>query len=65
MVRYSSVEDFLPRWLSATPVAGPIGALSAEERTRLVATVRERLGDYVDDDGLAAPSEAHVALAIR
>lgn len=65
MLRYSSVDEFLPRWLSATPIAGAILALGEDDRARLVAIVREAVSDYADDDGLAAPMETHIARAIR
>ena len=64
-IRHSSLEEFVPGYLSATPVAGAVAGLDMEIQTAIVADVRGALAAHSVDDGLAAPIETHVALAYR
>jgi ubiquinone/menaquinone biosynthesis C-methylase UbiE len=63
MIRYSTVEEFLPGYLSATPVAGVVATLDGPTRAGILREVKKSLQAYLDDDGLAAPIEAHVVVA--
>jgi hypothetical protein len=63
MVRQPSLEDFVLRYLSATPMAGAVAALDDAARTAMLRHLRASLRSYVDDDGLAAPWESHVVTA--
>jgi ubiquinone/menaquinone biosynthesis C-methylase UbiE len=63
MIRYPSLEEFVPGYLSATPVAGVVATLDEPTRAAILREVETSLQDYLDDDGLAAPIEAHVVVA--
>jgi hypothetical protein len=56
-------EDFVLGYLSGTPMAGAVAALDDKTRTAMVQHVRTSLRAYVDDDGMAAPWEAHLVTA--
>ncbi len=62
-LRYPSVEAYVQRYLSATPIASDIAAMDDPARTALLQDVTTALRAYVDDDGLAAPMESHVVVA--
>jgi ubiquinone/menaquinone biosynthesis C-methylase UbiE len=62
-LRYPSVEEFLRREAASSPLAGPIGALSASARNDLVRDLEAKLSDRVDDDGVMCAIETYVALA--
>jgi hypothetical protein len=53
----------VPGYLSATPVAGVVATLDEPTRAAILREVETSLQDYLDDDGLAAPIEAHVVVA--
>jgi ubiquinone/menaquinone biosynthesis C-methylase UbiE len=61
--RSASLAEFVPGYLSATPLACEVAAMAEEERTMMVRAVIQALRDYRDDDGLAAPMECHVVTA--
>jgi ubiquinone/menaquinone biosynthesis C-methylase UbiE len=63
MIRYRSLEDFVPGYLSATPVAGVAATLDERTRAAILREIKTSLQPYMDDDGLAAPIEAHVVVA--
>jgi ubiquinone/menaquinone biosynthesis C-methylase UbiE len=63
MIRYPSLEEFVPGYLSATPVAGMVAKLDELTRAAILEEVKTSLQPYIDDDGLAAPIEAHVLVA--
>jgi ubiquinone/menaquinone biosynthesis C-methylase UbiE len=63
MIRYPSLEDFVPGYLSATPVAGVAAALDERSRAAILREIKTSLQPYMDDDGLAAPAEAYVVVA--
>jgi ubiquinone/menaquinone biosynthesis C-methylase UbiE len=62
-IRYPSVEEFLRREAASSPLAGPIGALSADLRHKLIHDLDSALAGHVDDDGVVCPIETYVALA--
>jgi len=63
MIRYPSLEEFVPGYLSATPVAGVAATLDEPTRAAILQEIKTSLQSYMDDDGLAAPIEAHVVVA--
>jgi len=63
MIRHTSLEEFVPGYLSATPVAGVAATLEEPKRAAILRDVKTSLQAYLDDDGLAAPIEAHVVVA--
>ena len=63
LTRYRSVAEYVLGYLSGTPMAGAVAALDETSRTAMVEQVCSKLRDYVDDDGMAAPWEAHLAAA--
>ena len=62
-IRYPSLEEYVLGYLSATPIARDIAAMDDTARTALLQDVTTALREYVDDDGLAAPTESHVVVA--
>jgi hypothetical protein len=63
LIRYGSLEEFLPGYLAATPMAGQVAALDDATRTAMFDEITTALQPYTDDDGLAAPMECHVVTA--
>jgi SAM-dependent methyltransferase len=63
LLRFPSVEEFIPGQLAAIPLAGAIAALDTATRTALLTDIREALWAYKDDEGFAIPMEAHVVIA--
>ena len=63
VMRFASVEAFVPGQFAATPFAGAVAALDAPARIALLEDVRMALRSYTDDTGVAVPIEAHVATA--
>lgn len=64
-IRHASLEEYVPGYISATPVAGAVAGLDASVQNKIVADVRDALGAYRAGDGLAAPIEAHLAIGHR
>jgi len=64
-MRHPSAAELADGFMRATPLAGHFGALPAEKRNAFAVYVSERLCDYVDDSGLAAPMENHFLTATR
>jgi ubiquinone/menaquinone biosynthesis C-methylase UbiE len=63
VMRFVSVEAFVPGQFAATTSAGAVAALDAPARTALLEDVRMALQSYTGDTGVAVPTEAHVATA--
>ena len=61
--RFPSVEEFVRREIVVTPLATRFEAADSTTRSALVETVEDRLGDYVDDEGLVFPHELSVVTA--
>jgi hypothetical protein len=64
-MRHPSAAEMAAGFMQATPVAAQFKALSDDKRTAFVGHVSERLSDYIDDGGLAAPLENHFLTATR
>ena len=63
LTRYPSLGEYVLGYLSGTPMAGAVAALPETTRTAMVEHVCTALRAYVDDDGMAAPWEAHLVTA--
>jgi SAM-dependent methyltransferase len=64
-MRHPSPAEFIPGQLSALPFADAIQALEPEAQAALVHHIVETLQPYTDDEGLAVPMEAHIAIALK
>ena len=64
MIRYRSLAEFVPGYLSATPVASTVAGLDAGVQGAILQDVTDALRPHMDGGGLAAPIEAHVVLAL-
>ena len=53
MIRYPSLEEFVPGYLSATPVAVVAASLAESSRAAILQEIKTTLKPYIDDDGLA------------
>jgi ubiquinone/menaquinone biosynthesis C-methylase UbiE len=62
---HASLAEYVPSYISATPVAGAVAGLEAAVQRKIVADVRDALAAYLVGDGLAVPIEAHLAIAYR
>jgi hypothetical protein len=62
-VRHLSLATFIPGQLAATPLAGAVAALDAAAQSALLDDIITTFQPYTDDEGLAVPLEAHVAMA--
>jgi hypothetical protein len=61
-VRFPSAGDLLSRQEVASPLAGPLAALSAESRDALARDFATALSPYTDDD-VCFPMETHIVTA--
>lgn len=64
MIRYPSLAEFVPGYLSATPVASAVAGLDAGIQGAIVQDVTDALRAHMDGGGLATPIEAHVVVAL-
>jgi ubiquinone/menaquinone biosynthesis C-methylase UbiE len=64
-IRHASVAEYVPGYISATPVAAAVAGLDREGQEKIITDVRDALAAYRVGDGLAAPIEAHVAIGHR
>jgi len=64
-IRHSSLADYVPGYISATPVAAAVAGLDTGTQNKIVADVREALAAHLVGEGLAVPIEAHMAIAHR
>jgi SAM-dependent methyltransferase len=61
--RQPSIEGYVQRYLSASPMASDVAAMDDTRRTALLQDMQRTLGTYVDGDGLVVPMESHVVVA--
>jgi ubiquinone/menaquinone biosynthesis C-methylase UbiE len=61
--RFPSPTELLRQEMLSSPIAGPLGELDDQAFAALVADVEETMEPYCDDDGVAIPMEAHLAIA--
>ena len=64
-VRYPSASEFVRREAACSPLAGPLGKMSAESRKALVEELERALRPRTDDEGIVLPLEVYVARARR
>ena len=64
-VRFPSARDLLLRQEVASPLAGPLAALTDETREALIRDFADALRPHTDDDGVCFPMETHVVTASR
>ena len=64
-VRFPSARDLLLRQEAASPLAGPLAALTDETRDALVRDFADAMQPHTDDDGVCFPMETHVVTASR
>jgi SAM-dependent methyltransferase len=63
-MHFASPEEFVDAQLSATPMS-TLGTLTEETRGAIARDVRAALHQYLQNDSLAVPMEAHIATARR
>jgi ubiquinone/menaquinone biosynthesis C-methylase UbiE len=64
-IRHASLAEYVPGYISATPVAAAVAGFDREVQEKIITDVRDALAAYRVGDGLAAPIEAHVATGHR
>ena len=62
-LRFPSSEEFVRRYVAATPLAAAVAKANDDARTALISEVGAALKSSVDHQGLAFPIEAHLVLA--
>ena len=62
-LRFPSPEEFVGRYVAATPLAAVVAKVSDDARAALIAEVSAALKSSVGPQGLTFPIEAHLALA--
>src|SRR5215216_3597964 len=65
IIRHASMAEYVPGYISATPVAAAVAGVDKEAQAKITTDVRDALAAYRVGDGLAAPIEAHVAIGHR
>ena len=61
--RVPSLEEFLPQQLAAMPLAEAVAAAGEAARAAIAREISTALQSYRDDEGVAVPTEAHIAVA--
>jgi len=64
-IRHASMAEYVPGYISATPVAAAVAGLDKEAQAKFATDVRDALAAYRVGDGLAAPIETHVVIGHR
>jgi ubiquinone/menaquinone biosynthesis C-methylase UbiE len=64
-LRFPSVDEFVWRYVAASPLAGQVSQVDDRARAALVADVRDGLRAHVSPDGLEFPIESHLTVACR
>lgn len=59
-VRFPSVERFVLSYVGGSPLAGPVSRVDDAARAALITDVRNALGKFTSNDGLAFPIAAHL-----
>ena len=63
VLRFPSPEEFVGRYVAATPLAALVAKASDDARAALITEVSAALKSSVDHQGLTFPIEAHLVLA--
>jgi ubiquinone/menaquinone biosynthesis C-methylase UbiE len=64
-IRHAAMAEYVPGYISATPIAAAVAGLNQEAQAKIATDVRDALAVYRVGDSLAAPIEAHVAIGHR
>ena len=64
-IQHASLAEYVPGYISATPVAATVAGLDKEVQAKIITDVRDALTAYRVGDGLASPIEAYVAIGHR
>jgi hypothetical protein len=64
-LRFPSPEEFVRRYVAATPLVGIVAKATDDARAALIAEVTAALKSFMDHHGLAFPIESHLAVARR
>jgi hypothetical protein len=59
------IRDFVPRHISATPMANGFNAASPAAQQAAIQEVSERLASYETKTGVRVPFKSHLAVAVR
>jgi ubiquinone/menaquinone biosynthesis C-methylase UbiE len=62
-VCFPSVERFVLSYVAGSPLAGPVSKADGAARATLITDVRNALGEYTSNTGLAFPIAAHLLSA--
>ena len=62
-MRTPSLDTFIPGQIAASPWAGTVAGLNPSAQRAFYENIIAALQPYTDDDGLAVPTESHVAVA--
>jgi ubiquinone/menaquinone biosynthesis C-methylase UbiE len=62
-IRFPSLEEYVLGYLPATPIAKDIAAMNEGARAAFTSDMGTALQDFIDDGGLAVPSESHIVMA--
>jgi hypothetical protein len=63
--RFASAAAFLREEVLASPLAGPVGSLGADQYARLGSDLARELAQYTGDHGLVLPMQTWLATARR
>ncbi|WP_028582159.1 class I SAM-dependent methyltransferase [Desulfogranum japonicum] len=63
MARFSSLEEFLPGYISVFPFSHQIAEMSDDEQNKMFTEIKKSLLTFSDDYGLAVPMESHIITA--
>ncbi len=62
-LQFPSPEEFVRRYVSGSPLAGPFAQVREDARNALLDDIRRGLRDYENNEGVAFPIEAHLVAA--
>lgn len=65
LVRFGSPADLVGQYVRSSPIAAVLGDVPDATLEPVARDVAAALADYVDDRGLAFPTESHLARAVR
>ncbi len=63
--RHPSLTEFLPAYFSIFPVAAQITAMSDEKRTRMFRSIERTLEPWMENEGIAVPTENCILTAVK
>jgi ubiquinone/menaquinone biosynthesis C-methylase UbiE len=63
IARHPSLTEFIPAYFSIFPVAAQIAAMPEEDRNEMFCCIMTALSAYMENDGLAVPTENYILTA--